>query len=106
MLVFDDAFGRTRPNQPTTFKERRSKLDLQKELRDQPLRVGISTRALFDLEKEHEVFKTEGVKAYVKLQRDREDQLPGRGSGFQVVERLLNLNEEKSQPFVEVILMS
>ncbi len=57
-------------------------MDLQKELRDQPLRVGISTRALFDLEEEHQVFKTEGVKAYVELQRDREDQLLRGGPVF------------------------
>jgi len=81
-------------------------LDIRRELIQHPLRIGISTRALFDLEDEHRVFEQEGVQAYVELQRDREEQLLEKGSGFQVVERLLKLNEDKSEPFVEVILMS
>lgn len=37
-----------------------------------PLVIGISTRALFDLEEEHAVFENEGVLAYSELQRERE----------------------------------
>jgi len=81
-------------------------LDARQELELQPLRIGISTRALFDLEDEHRVFEQEGVQAYVDLQRKREEKLLERGSGFQVVERLLRLNDDKSRPFVEVVLMS
>lgn len=81
-------------------------LNIRDELIEEPLRIGISTRALFNLEEEHIVFKEQGVDAYVELQRDREDVLLEKGSGFQVVERLLNLNEDISKPFVEVILMS
>lgn len=79
---------------------------MRKHLREQPLRVGISTRALFDLEEEHKVFVEKGVQAYVELQREREDRLLRKGSGFPVVERLLNLNDKSEKPFVEVILMS
>ncbi len=81
-------------------------MSIRKELEKHPLRIGISTRALFDLEDEHQIYEQQGVQAYVDHQRDREDELLKKGSGFQVVERLLRLNEDKSLPFVEVILMS
>lgn len=75
-------------------------------LRTQPLRIGISTRALFDLEAEHAVFVTEGVQAYAALQLQRENTLIGKGAGFEVVERLLGLNEPDKPPYVEVVLLS
>ncbi len=75
-------------------------------LRDNPLRIGISTRALFDLEEEHSVFERDGVKAYASMQLKREDDILGRGTGFEVIERLLALNEKDRLPFVEVILLS
>ncbi|WP_031326585.1 5'-nucleotidase [Rhodobacter capsulatus] len=71
-----------------------------------PLRVGISTRALFDLEEEHKVFEDSGVEAYIELQRARENLHLEKGAGFQVVQRLLNLNREGEPPSVEVILLS
>lgn len=81
-------------------------MDLKEELRRTPLRIGISTRALFDLEDEHKVFVEDGVAAYVELQREREDVLIAKGSGFQVIERLLSLNVKDEKPYVEVILLS
>jgi 5'-nucleotidase len=75
-------------------------------LRDTPLRIGISTRALFNLEEEHSVFKKHGVRAYAKLQRERENTPIGKGTGFEVVERLLRLNEPEQRPYVEVVLLS
>jgi 5'-nucleotidase len=77
-----------------------------KSLRANPLRIGISTRALFDLEEEHRIFEEQGVKAYAVMQLDREDVILGKGAGFQVVERLLALNEPRTSPYVEVILLS
>lgn len=75
-------------------------------LRLKPLRIGVSTRALFDLEEEHAVFVEKGVKAYAELQLKRENTLIERGCGFEVVDRLLQLNEPDEKPFVEVILLS
>jgi 5'-nucleotidase len=75
-------------------------------LRANPLRVGISTRALFDLEEEHRVFEDQGVQAYAAMQLNREDVILGRGAGFEVVERLLALNDPGMSPYVEVILLS
>lgn len=64
-------------------------MDARNELIGSPLRIGISTRALFNLEEEHKVFVEQGVDAYVKLQLKREDVSLKSGSGFQVIERLL-----------------
>jgi 5'-nucleotidase len=78
----------------------------RKRLRSEPLRIGISTRALFDLEEEHSVFLRDGVHAYAILQLERENTLIGKGSGFEVVDRLLKLNEPNEKPYVEVVLLS
>jgi 5'-nucleotidase len=75
-------------------------------LRANPLRIGISTRALFDLEEEHRLFEDQGVKAYAAMQLDREDVILRKGAGFEVVERLLALNDPGTLPYVEVILLS
>jgi len=78
----------------------------REQLRSAPLRIGMSTRALFNLEEEHKVFKTEGVRAYAALQLKREEELLKAGAGFPVVHRLLSLNEANCAPYVEVILLS
>ncbi|RUZ72529.1 5'-nucleotidase [Mesorhizobium sp. M7A.F.Ca.US.006.01.1.1] len=75
-------------------------------LRAKPLRIGISTRALFDLEEEHRVFENYGVKSYAAMQLEREDVILRKGAGFEVVERLLALNDPGAAPYVEVILLS
>jgi 5'-nucleotidase len=76
------------------------------DLKVHPLRIGISTRALFDLEEEHRVFSENGVAAYVDLQKERESSPLHKGAGFGLVENLLKLNRDKSAPIVEVILLS
>lgn len=80
--------------------------DPKSSLRANPLRVGISTRALFDLEEEHQVFEREGLAAYAAMQLEREDVILPKGAGFEVVERLLALNEPDAKPYVEVVLLS
>jgi len=82
-------------------------LDTQAEtLRAAPLRIGISTRALFNLEAEHKVFVEEGVGAYTQMQLENEAKAVPKGAGFEVISRLLRLNEVDKPPFVEVVLMS
>ena len=82
-------------------------MDQERELlRSRPLRIGISTRALFNLEEEHSIFVNEGVQAYAALQLDRESTPIEKGCGFDVVERLLGLNEPNESPYVEVFLLS
>jgi len=46
--------------------------DIRETLRAQPLRIGISTRALFNLEEEHAVSQSQGVEAYRRSQRHTE----------------------------------
>jgi len=76
------------------------------ELTQSPLRIGVSTRALFNLEQEHEVFRTQGVQAYAEFQLKRERQILEHGPGFSVVKNLLMLNKGRKSPLVEVILLS
>lgn len=73
----------------------------------QNLVVGISSRALFDLEESHRVFETEGVDAYCRYQIERENDVLEPGVAFTLVEKLLRLNtlgEQKNR--VEVVLLS
>ena len=80
--------------------------ELKARLRASPLRIGISTRALFDLEEEHKVFEEQGVHAYVALQHEREGDLIRKGTAFEVVDRLLRLNEPDSEPYVQIVVLS
>lgn len=73
----------------------------------QPLVVGISSRALFDLDEANSVFETEGCNAYCRYQIDHEKDLLEPGFGFPLVQKLLQLNTllPDARP-VEVILLS
>ena len=71
-----------------------------------PLLVGVSTRALFQLEEENRVFETEGWIAYEELQLEREQAILEPGAAFDVVRRLLALNDKAGCDNVEVILLS
>ena len=71
-----------------------------------PLVIGISSRALFDLEKENEIFEKEGLEAYAAYQHAHEQEIMARGPAFALVEAFLNLNKLQEQRLVEVIIMS
>lgn len=73
---------------------------------DLPLVIGVSTRALFDLEEEHEVFENEGVLAYSQLQRARENVVLKPGAAFEVARRLLALNPKDAPKLVEIVVLS
>jgi 5'-nucleotidase len=68
--------------------------------------VGISSRALFDLEKENEIFDSEGLEAYTAYQIDKINDIPRPGTGFRLVKNILSLNEEGKERRVEVIVLS
>lgn len=69
--------------------------------------VGISSRALFDLETEERIFRTQGLEAYRRHQIENEDAILKLGSGFALVRALLKLNAlTPNQRFVEVVIMS
>lgn len=72
-----------------------------------PLTVGISSRALFDLDASHRVFEREGLERYMEYQRERENEILGKGVAFGLVRKLLALNADgMDHPGVEVVLMS
>lgn len=68
--------------------------------------VGISSRALFDLEQSHRLFQTKGVGEYSQYQREHEDDPLGEGMAFRLVKKLLSIRDKNGEPCVEVILLS
>lgn len=68
--------------------------------------VGISSRALFDLEKENELFDTQGLEAYTAYQIENINDIPRPGTGFRLVKNILSLNEAGKERRVEVIILS
>jgi 5'-nucleotidase len=64
--------------------------------------------ALFDLEEENRLFQEQGIVEYRKYQKEREDIILERGTGFYLVNALLNLNSlaPEGTRLVEVIVMS
>ena len=71
-----------------------------------PLVIGISSRALFNLEAENKIYDEQGVEAFSKYQREHENDVLQKGPAFQLVEAFLGLNQLGSERLVEVIIMS
>jgi 5'-nucleotidase len=73
-----------------------------------PLVVAITSRALFDLEDSHALYEREGIEAFRRHQRQREDDPLVPGIAFPLVRKLLALNAgaPDDAPRVEVILLS
>ncbi len=72
----------------------------------QCLVIGISSRALFDLEDENDIFNKNGIDVYRQHQLDNEGKILKQGTAFHLVEALLKLNELAGKQLVEVIVMS
>ncbi len=74
---------------------------------DRKMVIGVSSRALFDLSVENEIFEREGLEAYCKYQVEHEQEILKPGPGFGLVRALLKLNESaRGGALVEVIIMS
>lgn len=73
---------------------------------DDKLVVGVSTRALFDLTKESQIYAEQGVEAFCEYQTSHEDEILEPGPGFMLIKALLKLNKEPGREKVEVIIMS
>ena len=71
-----------------------------------PLVIGISSRALFDLETENRIFEEEGLAAYEDYQVLHEKDVLPRGPAFPLVRAFLELNSLQKDRLVEVIIMS
>ena len=68
--------------------------------------IGISSRALFDLDDENYIYETKGLQAYSEYQLAHEQEILKPGSGFALVKALLKLNESSKKRRVEVLIMS
>lgn len=72
----------------------------------QCLVIGISSRALFDLEEENDIFNDDGIDVYRQHQFENENNILKQGTAFHLVEALLKLNDLAGKKLVEVIVMS
>lgn len=74
---------------------------------DKKMVIGVSSRALFDLTIENEIFEKQGLEAYCSYQVAHEQEVLKPGPGFRLIQSLLRLNEyAEGQNIVEVIVMS
>ena len=71
-----------------------------------PLVIGISSRALFDLEEENRIFEEQGLDAYEEYQVCHEKDILRKGAAFALAEAFLGLNKLQDERLVEVIVMS
>lgn len=68
--------------------------------------VGVSTRALFDLEEENKIFDEQGIEGFRSYQLEREDEPLLPGTAYHLIKSLLQLNKIVAKPIVEVVVMS
>ena len=69
--------------------------------------IGVSSRALFDLSRENEIYENEGLEAYCRYQLEHENDILQPGTGFALIEAILGIN--KVEPGVrrtEVVIIS
>lgn len=72
---------------------------------DDKLVIGVSSRALFDLEAENKIFDDEGLKAYSDYQVKKETEILKPGTAFPLVKALQKLNTDEKH-LTEIIIMS
>ena len=73
----------------------------------EPLVIGISSRALFNLEQENAIYEKQGLPAYEEYQVTHENDILQKGSAFPMVKAFLDLNKlQPDKRLVEVIVMS
>jgi 5'-nucleotidase len=72
---------------------------------DDKLVVGVSSRALFDLEAENKIFEEQGLDAYIEYQREHENDILRPGTAFPLIKALHNLNCGDKH-LTEIIIMS
>ncbi|GHT58195.1 5'-nucleotidase [Bacteroidia bacterium] len=69
--------------------------------------IGISSRALFDLEKENTLFDQAGVEEYQRYQIENENVPLEKGTAFHLIESLLKINSYRTdKQLIEVVVMS
>ena len=74
---------------------------------EKKLVVGISANALFDLKKEDDIYKTQGLEAYRKYQIENRKEIIQKGVAFPFIKRLLHINDVYAkEKLIEVVLLS
>lgn len=69
--------------------------------------IGVSSRALFDLSFENEIYENEGLEAYCRYQLDHENDVLKPGAGFSLIEAMLGINQiESDVRRTEVVIVS
>lgn len=70
--------------------------------------VAVSSRALFDLEEENEIYEEKGLDEYYKYQLENESKPLAKGTSYRLIENLLKINNHFSEvdKQVEVIILS
>ena len=69
--------------------------------------IGISSRALFNLDQSHEIYEKEGLESYRDYQIANEDKTLEPGEAFGLVKKILGINSlYKDENRIEVILLS
>lgn len=72
---------------------------------DDKLVIGVSSRALFDLEFENKIFEKDGLEEYSKYQLEHEKEVLKPGTAFPLIKALQNLNTDDKY-LTEIIVMS
>ena len=76
-------------------------------LQNYDLVVAISSRALFNLEEENNLFEKEGLEAFNAYQIEHQNDILSPGTGFTLVKKILNLNRHfEGKRNVEVIVLT
>lgn len=70
------------------------------------LTIGVSTRALFDMEFEHRIFLEQGTRAYVEFELEHQNEVLAPGPAFRLMEAFLALNQKEKPRMTEVVIMS
>lgn len=68
--------------------------------------VAISSRTLFDLDKSHHIYETQGVSAYAQYQVEHETEILEPGVAFPLIKKLLAIRDNNDESLVEVLLLS
>jgi 5'-nucleotidase len=69
--------------------------------------IGVSSRALFDLSHENEIYEKEGLEAYCQYQLEHENDVLKPGTGFALIEAMLNINKiDPGLRRTEVVIIS
>ena len=73
----------------------------------QLLVIGVSSRALFDMDEANRVYETLGLDAYIQYQLDHADEVMSPGTGYPLIKAILDLNTKTSgSRKAEVVIMS